>query len=67
MAQAKLGETDPNEVLQAMRIDKVTLKSIIDSIRDLLKPFRSNMSIKLEETNGILEVIRIEIEIKNLR
>lgn len=67
MAQAKLGDTDPDEVLQAMKIDKVTLKSIIDSMRSLLKPFRNNMSIKLEETNGILEVIRIEIEIKNLR
>ena len=67
MAQAKLGDTDPEEVLHAMKIDKVTLKSIIDGIRGLLKPFRSNMSIKLEETNGILEIIRIEIEIKNLR
>ena len=67
MAQAKLGETDPEGFLSSMKIDKLTLKSIVDSIRVLLKPFRHNITMTFVETNEVLDTIKLEIEIKNIR
>jgi hypothetical protein len=67
MAQAKLDRTEPEEFIGSKKIKEANLKSIVDSIKELLKPFQYDLNLKMEENNGVLSTIRLEVILKNLR
>jgi hypothetical protein len=67
VVQAKLIQTNPEQVTSEANIGTVILKSIVDGMKSLLKPFRHDFSYTLTEDNGILTSIRFEIKIINLK
>ena len=67
MPQIKLDRANPEDLLAGVKIQKDDLKAIVDKMKTLLQPFRYGMKVSFEEDNGILNTIRLDVTIKNLR
>ncbi len=67
MANSKFESAMPFEYVESKTVNNVNLKSIIAGMKTLLKVFRYDMKISIEENNEIPSNIRIEINIKNIR
>jgi hypothetical protein len=67
MAQAKLDQTKPEDVIADKKLMKGNLREIVAGMKNLLQPFQYNIDMTLKEENGILVAINFEINIKNVR
>jgi hypothetical protein len=55
--------TNAEEVIPDMKRGDKTLSEIIEAIKDLLKPYRKNLSIGIEMSDDQPYIIRINYEI----
>lgn len=67
MAQTKLEQAMPFELLEANKIGKGNLRQLAEGMKSLLQSFQYDMKIELEENNGILTGVCFEVKIKNLK
>lgn len=60
-------DIEVSSILEGCDFKKGNLKEIVDEMKTLLKTFQYDMNISLEENNGILSAIKLEIKIKPVR